>query len=127
MIDPSKGRLAKFGINEHRTDLYDNRFDLLGLLSPKEVDYLIIDSHNTDWPNTAVEGNQTTFLFMLTRKVTLQKRVVYNVFMMLGDIGGLNDILGIFVSFIVGIFSSQLMQSELISKLLHQSGQIKTR
>ena len=46
-----------------------------------------------------------------------EKRIVYDTFMMLGDVGGLGDVLILGVASLVGIFSEPIMTAGFISKL----------
>ena len=53
----------------------------------------------------------------LSSKVTKQKRVVYNVFMMFGDVGGLYDFFVLALASVFGLASEHFMFASLVSKL----------
>ena len=46
-----------------------------------------------------------------------EKRIVYDLFMMLGDVGGLSDILSVVIATAVGFLNEPLMLASLTSKL----------
>ena len=48
-------------------------------------------------------------MMTLSAKVTKQKRVVYDVFMMFGEVGGLSDFLALVLGVIIGFFSERLL------------------
>ena len=48
-------------------------------------------------------------MIQLSKRVTFQKRLVYDVFMMFGDVGGLNDFLGLTLTAFFSLFSNQLL------------------
>lgn len=52
-------------------------------------------------------------------RVVVQKREVYDFFMMLGDVGGLFDFCFYFLSTICGLLSSKLLKASMISSLFH--------
>ena len=60
-----------------------------------------------------------TIVINLSNKVQIQKRVVYNILMMFGDVGGLNDFLGLFMATIFGYFSENLLLASMLEKLFH--------
>lgn len=98
-----KGPVRYMSLNEIRTDLFDDRFDLLGFSEPKQVDYM-----NFDENILLVEEEFVGVLKIVinqSKKVTKQKRVVYNCFMMFGDVGGLYDFLRLALATIFGTFS----------------------
>ena len=47
----------------------------------------------------------------------IEKRIVYDLFMMLGDVGGLSDILTVVTATVVGFFNKPLMLASLTTKL----------
>ena len=47
----------------------------------------------------------------------IQKRIVYDTFMMLGDVGGLSDILVLITAAFVSVLNEPLFNAKLISKL----------
>ena len=55
----------------------------------------------------------------LSEKVVRQKRVVYDIFMMFGDVGGLNDFLFLFFGTLFGYFSEDLLLAKMVKKMLY--------
>ena len=53
-------------------------------------------------------------LLALSKKVVLQKRIVYDISTMLGDVGGLYDFIVLVTSTVIGFFSEKLMFAKLI-------------
>lgn len=49
----------------------------------------------------------------------IQKRVVYNILMMFGDVGGLYDFFGLFFATIFGLISQNLLLARMVEKLFH--------
>ena len=47
----------------------------------------------------------------------MQKRVVYDLFMMFGDVGGLNDFLALVLASLFGLASERLLMASLVQKL----------
>ena len=79
-------------LNEHKTELVDNRFNLIGFNEHKLIDYLVPDSNVVQWSKTMVnQKHGISILYSLSPKITIQKRKVYDAFMMFGDVGGLYD------------------------------------
>ena len=50
----------------------------------------------------------------------IQKRVVYDIFMMFGEVGGLYDFYVIFLAFFFGFFSEHFLVAELVQKLFRR-------
>ena len=103
-----------WSIDEFRTELYDDKINLLGLAPPKMVDYLSFRDNYVEWPKG---GHNFEVDFRLSRKVTSQKRVVYDVFMLFGDVGGLHDFISLILAPIFGMFSTRLLSAYLVQKL----------
>ena len=59
--------------------------------------------------------------FTLSKEVLVQRRVVYDIFMMFGDVGGLQDFILIVLAPLFSYFSSSFMSATLVSKLYHAS------
>ena len=53
----------------------------------------------------------------LSQKVTRQRRVVYDIFMMFGDVGGLNDFLVLIFSGLFGFISNTFLDASLVKEL----------
>ena len=94
-------------LHEVRTELYDDRINFMGLASPKELLYLNFDETVQSMPDSMFE--QFTVMVTLSDKVVIQKRVVYDALMMFGDVGGLRDFIGLFLSAIFGFFSERFL------------------
>ena len=56
----------------------------------------------------------TSFILTLSSKVTIQKRVVYDIFMMFGDVGGLYDFIIISFTSLFGFWSEHFMRASLV-------------
>lgn len=56
-------------------------------------------------------------MISLSKKVVYQKRTVYDIFMMFGDVGGLNDFLGVLLSSVFGLFSDSLLNGAMVKKM----------
>ena len=61
----------------------------------------------------------------LSNKVKKQKRIAYDAFMLFGDVGGLRDFLGLFLSAFFGFFSERFMTASLVQTLFHASNSSK--
>ena len=102
-------------MEEYRTDLQDDILNFLNLAEPSEVNY--INYSNTHDQFVDLVGNPPlTVHISLSRKVIIQSRVVYDIFMMLGEVGGLNDFFVLISSTILGYFSEQLLTASVIEK-----------
>ena len=58
-------------------------------------------------------------MYTLSNKVMIQKRIVYDIFMMSGDIGGLFDFSFLILASLFGYFAEQFMQASLTQVLFH--------
>ena len=90
-----------------RTELYDERLNFMGLAPPKELQYLNIGETVDSMPDGMF--GHFTIMVTLSDKVIMQKHVIYDVFMMFGDVGGLRDFIGLFLSAIFGFFSERFL------------------
>ena len=63
----------------------------------------------------------TWIIISLSKKVIHQKRNVYNIFMMFGDVGGLNDFLCLLISPVFGLFSDYLLNGDMVQKMFHST------
>ena len=100
----------------------------MGLGSAKEISFLnsadVMKAHTQDFTT----NKRTSFVFTLSNRIVKQKRVVYDLFMMLGDVGGLSDIIiGICLT-LVSVVNEPFMTSKLIQKLYKKpQNQIRNR
>ena len=62
-----------------------------------------------------------TVTIALSNKIMIQKRVVYDLYVMLGDIGGFYDFFSIMFTQVFGFFATRLMHGELALKLFSVS------
>ena len=108
-------------LKEHRAELLDSQINFLGFSEPKEINYFNLEDQVTvyeqDW---SPSNNLTSVVITLGSRLVREKRIVYDTFMMLGDVGGLNDFFGLTFSIIFGLFSEQFMQAHLIRRLLRE-------
>ena len=91
------------------------------LSEPKTLKYL-------NFRETAVQKDPYTsqplqINLSLSSNITIQKRVVYNIFQMFGDVGGLNDFFLVVLSTIFGFFSDRMMLMSVLPKLFRYSSQ----
>ena len=97
-------------MQETRVQLSDSKYDALEIYEPEEIRYLNFAQH---WQETDVEDfevtNHFTVLMYLTNTVQVQKRNVYSFSMMLGDGGGLYDLLRIFSAAVFSTFSQKFL------------------
>ena len=96
-------------LKEFNAELHDDRLNFMGLGSVKEIVYF-----NTEdlWEVSQLDytdNQRTSFILSLSNRIEKQKRVVYDTFMMLGDVGGLSDLLILIASAIVSVFNEPLM------------------
>ena len=59
-------------------------------------------------------------MLTLSNQIFKEKRIVYDTFMMVGDVGGLNDFVTVILAYIVSNFSEYFMKTKLISKLYRE-------
>ena len=64
-------------------------------------------------------GENFSVNLKLSNNVHYHQRIVYDVLMMFGDVGGLNDFLVLLLAAIFGFFADKMMLKELASKLFH--------
>ena len=114
-IDLEQPQLIKYlELEEFRTELYDDSINFMGLSDPKTLDYLNFDKSSSQ---ITVTAPQFTVWINLSSKVTKQKRVVYDIFMMFGEVGGLYDFLALALASIFGFASEHIMFASLVQKL----------
>ena len=101
-------------LDEFRTQLYDDNINFMGLSDPKTLEYL---NFNTASNHQSLESSQFIIMMALSSKVTKQKRVVYDIFMMFGEVGGLYDFLALALASIFGFASEHYMFASLVQKL----------
>ena len=79
----------------------------MGLSQSKKLNYLNFDESMIEWPvlDEIHMNIPLSTHIMLSKKITIQKRIVYDLFSMLGDVGGLYDFLYISLFTIFHLFS----------------------
>ena len=105
-------------LNEYQVRLHDDRFNFMGLGEVKEVNFLNFDPFVEALPALDLFENWSIIL-TLSPKVIYQKRIVYDVFMMFGDVGGLNDFFVLILASFFGFWSNSFMRASLVQKLFH--------
>ena len=89
------------------------------MASPTEIKYLNFGETMREskgvQPDLPIQLN-----INLSRKVYIKRRVVYDIFMMLGEVGGLRDFIALTCVAILGAFSERFLLAELASKLFLQ-------
>ena len=119
-IDIDRPTSHHITLNEHRVTLSDDRYPSFGFGKPRKINYLNFDSNYvTEESNRP--GTYFEVTFSLSRKVFIQNRLVYNILDMLGDIGGLFEILQIFLSVFIGFFARNLFLIKQISTFFQVS------
>ena len=76
----------------------------MDLSSSKEVNYFSTGERIIEFPFNE-EGSPNAVILGLSKKVTMQNRIVYDVFMMFGDVGGLYDFIILACGSLFGFFS----------------------
>ena len=107
--------ITSIPLDEYRVKLEDNRFDFMGLSPSKELSFLNSNDNFTELSYNPY-GN-TGFYIYLSNRVIIQKRNVYTVLMMFGDVGGLSDFLALGLSFFFTIFEEPMMLASIAEKL----------
>ena len=115
----SKGTQTFHYLGESRAMLFDDRVNFLGLTEPKEINYLTVTPGKELYPDAY--PNATNFVFSLSKEVNVQRRVVYDVFMMFGDVGGLLDFILIIFRPMIFYISGSFMSASLVTRLFHRS------
>ena len=92
----------------------------MGLSEPKSITFLNTDSSVEYLPDTNFLANFSVYI-NLSHKVIIQKRVVYDIFMMFGDVGGLRDFLYLFLTSVFGFFSDEFLNASILRRLFHVS------
>ena len=93
----------------------------MGLSEPKELNYLNFDKSSLKVSHRGFDQPHFSVMISLSNEVTVQKRIVYDMFMLFGDIGGLRDFLALILASVFGLFSEHLKTADLISRLFRVS------
>ena len=116
-IDSSlEPRVFELFLDEYQVELYDDVINSLGLTEPKVFNYFNFASEIKEEPGY-LHSNALSIYLQISDKVFKQKRTVYDILMMAGDVGGLNDFLIIAMAAIFGTFSHSFLQATLVKKL----------
>ena len=89
--------------------------NFMSLAEPHELKYLNFAEAKVEKENSS--GALITLRFILSRRVYIQSRVVYDLFMMLGEVGGLSDFFVLILSTLMTVISGQSLSADLITKL----------
>ena len=84
----------------------------MDLVEPKQLNYLNFDKKMHEKPLDFFPN--FTVVLDVSSDVTIQKRIVYDYFTMLGDVGGLNDFIIIIFGTFFGYISSTKMEKSLV-------------
>ena len=103
-------------MNEYRTTLQDSWLDFLGLNEPNYLNYLNFESNYQELPSI-IATKSFRIEILLSNRIFVQKRVVYNLLMMFSDVGGLYDFLFIGLSSLIGYCTSYPVQANLNKNL----------
>ena len=89
----------------------------MGLAAPDEHEFLNFEE-NYFQKYERVDGDILIGVeISLSRKVVYQKRIVYDLFMMFGDVGGLNDFLILGLEPIFAFLSGKFMLASVLERL----------
>ena len=105
-------------VEEYNTELYDDKLNFMDLSNSKEISYFSTGDRIIEFPFNE-DSSDNSDILGLSKKVTMQKRIVYDVFMMFGDVGGLNDFLILACGSLFGFFSQRFMLASLVESLFH--------
>ena len=103
-------------LDEVRNELFDDKLNLLGLAPPKLLDYFNISEKERPFP-IGTEATPFSVELSLSRKIIVQQRIVYDIFMLFGDVGGLYDFVKLGLASIFGFFSTRLLTADLVQQL----------
>ena len=120
MLDLDQTKPHAFGItvNEHQASLQDNFINFLGMSNPTEINYLNFADKPRDIPIAMTpQTSGTSIMISLSQDFIIEKRIVYDIFMMFGDVGGLFDFLVLILMTLFGFWSELLMRDSLVQKL----------
>ena len=87
------------------------------MAEPKEINYLNFSDGSAFWSDINNSKFPFRIYMSLSQKVTRQRRVVYDIFMMFGDVGGLNDFLVLILSGLFGFISNTFLEASLVKEL----------
>ena len=127
ITNSSPGRTYHMKLREHQAELFDDRINFLGLSEPKKINYLNMEESFQTYPSSFAKNNDTSVIITLGGQKVIEKRKVYDTFVMLGDVGGLMDFLMISLSSFVQIFSSHFLKANLMSLLFRKPIQEDSR
>ena len=85
----------------------------MGLSEPKKINYLNFADVSKEYPFER-KDHPLLISFHLSQKVTLSTRVVHDIFMMFGEVGGLYDFLALGIAIFLGFFSERQLMASLI-------------
>ena len=101
-------------MDEFRVSLNDRKLDLLGIHEPDTFEFLNFSDFVAD---SSLTHGTINIDIMLSQKVTIQNRIMYDFAMMFGDVGGLYDFINLSLAALVGFFSKNFLVASLIQKL----------
>ena len=112
--------LQYFKVKETRVSFSDSRINFMGLSEPVEKRFLNFEDQLTEKYNFS-NASHFGVKVSLSNRVQIQNRLVYDMFAMLGDVGGLYDFFCVTLAFFFGIFSERLFVVSLVKKLFKVS------
>ena len=114
-IDLDQSQSKMLLLDEYRAELLDDNINLMGLTEPKQLNYLVYSDIVSDYPVIDTYPFQASIF--LSEKVVMQKRVVLDIFMMFGEVGGLNDFSSIIVSPFFSFIAIRFLNASMVEKL----------
>ena len=108
-------------LEETRVELQDDILNPQGLIEPTEIKYLNFNKYFYEYQSKYNPG--FTIQLRLDNTIQIQKRVVYNLLMMFGDVGGFHDIIRWLLPTIFTFFADKFIKADLIQNLFRVSEQ----
>ena len=84
---------------------------------PRQINYLNFDPKYLEWASSQDTFKFSSITVNLSNRVVIQKRIVYDALTMLGDVGGLQEILDRELAPILLFFSEHLMSASFVTQL----------
>ena len=106
-IDQKNPILQLYYLDEYRNRLQDDNINFMNLAEPVKLDYLNLSDKTIELKGYL--DAPVTIELLLSSKVYIQNRVVYDLFMMLGEVGGLRDFIALFFSTFMTSISQQFL------------------
>ena len=114
-IDSALATYSNAFVMQNKVDLQD---DFIQFGDSKSGEFYTI-SRVQDSVNTRSSGNFFDLTIRLDNRKTLYERRVFSFLDLIGQVGGVNEIIEIFWVFFIGMYSEKLFQYSIVSKIYH--------